>query len=205
MPFLIKGIVKPLTSKLTKEDYRVVPDRDNWDYVYLTADLAKLLGSKFYSKRKEIKKFQNGHRHEYSAITPKMLPDILKFQEEWCKRKDCGDSPSLTQENDATIEALKNFDWLGLSGGVVHVEGKVEAFTIGEQLNSQTWVTHFEKASPDFPGLYQFINKELALQLQHKYVFVNREQDLGQEGLRVAKTNYHPHHMVEKGMLLVRG
>jgi len=204
VPFLMKGIVEPLTSKLCKEGFKLVPDRDNWDYVYSAADLAKLPGPKFYSKRKEIKKFESGYKHEYRKITPAIIPGCVKFQDEWCLLRNCNGSPGLLEEDSAVIETLQNFDKLGLSGGAVFVDGRLSAFTVGEKLNSQTWVTLFEKADPKVPGLYQYINQQLALEVLPKYSFINREQDLGETGLRAAKTSYRPHHMVEKSSLLVR-
>lgn len=203
VPFLMKGIVEPLTSQLIREGFKPVPDRDNWDYVYSRAELANLSGSKFHSKRKDINKFQSKYKHEYRRITPSLVPECIKLQEEWCLLRNCNESPSLQEENYAILEALQNFDELGLTGSAVFVEGKVMAFTIGEMLNSSTWVTHFEKASPDFPGLYQYINQKFAAELLPTYEFINREQDLGEEGLRVAKMSYHPHHMVEKSKLRI--
>lgn len=204
VPFLMKGIVEPLTSKLCKEGFKLVPDRDNWDYVYSAADLAKLPGPKFYSKRKEIKKFESRYRHEYRKITSAIIPECVRFQEEWCLSKNCNGSPSLSEENYTVLEALQNFDKLGLSGGAVFVDDKLLAFTVGEMLDSLTWVTHFEKADSSVPGLYQYINQQLALEVSPKYSFINREQDLGERGLRAAKTSYRPHHMVEKSSLFVR-
>lgn len=204
VPFLMKGIVEPLTSGLSKEGFKLTPDKDNWDYVYSAEDLAKLPGQKFYSKRKEIKKFESSHKHEYRKITSAIVPECVKFQKEWCRSKDCDNSPSLLEENDAVLEALQNFDRLGLSGGAVFVDGSLMAFTIGEMLNSLTWVTYFEKAKSDIHGLYQYINQQLALEVSSKYSFINREQDLGEKGLRAAKKSYHPHHMIEKSSLFVK-
>ena len=203
-PFLMKGIVEPLSSKLAKEGLTPMPERDNWDYVYLTEDLAKLSSPKYYSKRKEIKKFESKYKHEYVKITPSIIPQCIKLQEQWCFAKDCNDSPGLREENFTILDALQDFDKIGLSGGAVFVDGNLSAFTIGEMLNSQTWATHFEKASPDIRGLYQYINQKFARDLLPNYGFINREQDLGQNGLRAAKTSYRPHHMVEKSFLMMK-
>jgi hypothetical protein len=128
----------------------------------------------------------------------------VRFQEEWCLSKNCNGSPSLLEENYTVLEAMQNFDKLGLSGGAVFVDGRLSAFTVGEKLNSQTWVTLFEKADSNVPGLYQYINQQLALEVSPKYPFINREQDLGERGLRAAKTSYRSHHMVEKSSLFVK-
>jgi hypothetical protein len=203
VPFLMKGVVEPLTSKLRREGFKLVPDRDNWDYVYLTSDLAELPGPRFHSKRKEIKKFQSRYEHKYTKITPSIIPACIKVQEQWRRARNCQDSPSLMEENHTVLEALRDFDKLGLFGGAVVVDGEIIAFAIGEMLNRETWVTHFEKATPGITGLYQYINQQLALEVLQKSKFINREQDLGERGLRIAKTSYHPHHMVEKSLLRV--
>jgi len=201
--FLMRGIVEPLATRLAEEGYELAPDRNNWDYVYLTSDLANLPGPKFYGKRKEIKKFRSRYRHECKKITPSIIQKCVEFQEEWYSIRNCRGLYSLMEENYTILDALQDFDKLGLSGLAVFVDGELVAFSIGEMLNDNTWVTHFEKASPEIQGLYQYINQQIALEVLPNYMFINREQDLGEKGLRMSKTSYHPHHMVEKNMLLV--
>jgi hypothetical protein len=98
----------------------------------------------------------------------------------------------------AVKTALDNYESLGVVGGTVYVEGKLEAFTLAERLNQDTAVIHFEKANPEIEGLYQVINQWFCQKELGNFKFVNREQDLGIMGLRKAKQSYHPHHMVEK-------
>jgi hypothetical protein len=93
---------------------------------------------------------------------------------------------------------LDNFETLGVTGGCIEIDGKIEALTLGELLNPETVVIHIEKANATFHGLYQMMNQQF---LEHEWQhikYVNREQDLGIEGLRKAKESYYPHHMVEK-------
>ena len=85
-----------------------------------------------------------------------------------------------------------------LIGGAVVVEGRIEAFAIGERLNPTTSVVHFEKANPELRGMYQLINQWFSRNELSEYSFVNREQDLGLEDLRKAKESYQPHHMARK-------
>ena len=89
-------------------------------------------------------------------------------------------------------------DTLEFKGGVIEIDGKVEAFALGEQLNPQTAVIHVEKANPQFDGLYQLINQEFCTHEWESVDYINREQDCGEEGLRKAKLSYHPHHLVNK-------
>ena len=94
--------------------------------------------------------------------------------------------------------ALADFQALELQGGVILINDRVEAFTCGELLNAATAVIHLEKANPEVRGLYAVINQQFCQQAWAGVPFVNREQDLGEPGLRTAKMSYHPHHLVEK-------
>jgi hypothetical protein len=105
---------------------------------------------------------------------------------------------SLLGEERAIYEALINIEKLNFKGGVILIDGKVEAFALGEQLNPQTAVIHIEKANPAFDGLYQLINQEFCIHEWSTLPYINREQDLGEKGLRESKLSYHPHHMVNK-------
>ena len=111
---------------------------------------------------------------------------------------------SLLGEERAIYEALKNMGNLNFKGGVILINGKVEAFALGEQLNPHTAVIHIEKANPAFDGLYQLINQEFCMHEWKNLPYINREQDLGEEGLRKAKLSYHPHHLVNKYTVKLR-
>ena len=93
---------------------------------------------------------------------------------------------------------------LGFREGVILINEKVEAFDLEEQLNPQTAVIHVEKANPVFDGLYQLINQEFCIHEWKNVLYINREQDLGEEGLRKAKLSYHPHHLVNKYTVKLR-
>ena len=114
------------------------------------------------------------------------------------RRARCEEDLNLIGEGDATREALLNFEALRIKGAVILVEGKVEAFTLGERLNAQTAVVHIEKANSDIRGLYAAINQQFCEREWSDTTFINREQDLGEPGLREAKLSYNPDHMVEK-------
>ena len=124
----------------------------------------------------------------------------------WCDIRDCftPENLSLAEEHAAVIETLDSFRELSLRGGVILIDGNIEAFTIGEPLNRETFVIHFEKANPRIIGLYQAINQEFCRTIADEYRFVNREQDLGEPGLRRAKESYCPDHLVEKYIVRIR-
>ena len=176
----------------------IIPDRDNADYVYLTQDLIKLEGNKFHRKRNHINQFKKNHTYQYTSLSTDLIEACLALETEWCNLKHCEMFSSLLGEERAIYEALQNMNALDFKGGVIQINEKVEAFALGEQLNPQTAVIHIEKANPAFDGLYQLINQEFCSHEWKGIPYINREQDLGEEGLRKAKLSYHPHHLVNK-------
>jgi hypothetical protein len=188
-----------VTGCLSGHDpFVVTPDRDNSDYVYRTEDLIKLEGNKYHGKKNHINKFKKNHRSEYSPLTPELVEQCLALEAQWCDIRHCALYPGLAGEERAIYEALTNMNHLDFKGGVILVNGKVEAFALGELLNPETAVIHVEKANPAFDGLYQLINQEFCAHEWTAVPYINREQDLGEEGLRKAKLSYHPHHLVNK-------
>lgn len=93
--------------------------------------------------------------------------------------------------------ALSHMEELGLTGGVLHVNGRIAAFTFGAPINDETFDTCVEKADTDIEGSYTMINYEFANHIPEQYIYVNREEDLGLEGLRKAKLSYQPETILE--------
>jgi hypothetical protein len=172
--------------------------RENWDYVYCVQDLSELPGTKYYTKRKNIEKCQAAYSLEYVPIDADIIKQCLQMQTSWCNLRQCDLIPSLAAENRAVKETFLRYNELNVFGGAVYVDGSLEAFTIGEPLNRDTAVIHFEKANPNITGLYQVINQRFCAEALQGFTYVNREQDLGIPGLRRAKMSYHPTHFVEK-------
>ena len=184
---------------LRKDDTLILePDRDNFDYVYLTKDLIDLAGRKYHRKKNHLNKFLKNFSFEYRNLTPDLLDDCFQLIEEWCILKNCEESPSLAGEAQAIQEALNNMETLSFKGGALLVEGRLEAFSLAEPLNPNTAVIHIEKANGDIQGIYAAINQQFLEHEWSSFEFVNREQDLGQEGLRKAKESYLPDHYVKK-------
>jgi len=184
--------------RLDGDGFAIEPDRDNWDYVYLVEDLIKLVGNKYHDKRNHIQQFLTSYEFAYRPLLPEMVPACQDLQDRWCDEKHCDLAATLHAEAGAVKEVLASFEALNVTGGCIEIEGRIEAFTLGELLNPDTVVIHVEKANPSFHGLYQVINQQF---LEHEWSgrrFVNREQDMGVTGLRRAKQSYHPDHMVEK-------
>jgi hypothetical protein len=200
VPAKIARVPEELITRLDwkSEGFRVEFNRDQSDYVYLSADLIHLQGRKYHRKRNHIKQFKQKYTYEYLPLIPERIPECLRLQTEWCDLRQCEVILGLYNESIAIQEALTHFETLGMKGGAILINGRVEAFTLGEALNPDTVVIHIEKANPAFEGLYPTIHQAFLESQWSGYTYVNREQDLGEEGLRKAKESYFPHHMVNK-------
>ena len=118
--------------------------------------------------------------------------------DQWCEVRCSLEVPSTYRETEAAVEGLERMEELELSGGVVLIDGKVAAYCLGERLDNNTFVVHFEKARPGIEGLAQLLSRDYCAKTIRNFKFVNREQDLGDPGLRQAKRGYNPVHMAEK-------
>jgi hypothetical protein len=177
--------------------FRCSPDRNNFDYVYLTSDLIELRGKKYDGKRNRIRKLEREHAWNYVPLTARCLPDCRRLFEEWLA--DQGEPTTMsTAQGEAIREALTHYESLGLSGGAIEVDGRMAAISIGERLRRDTAVIHIEIVSPCCEGLAQLMNREFVRNAWRNTAFINRESDLGIAGLRKAKMSYQPHRMVEK-------
>jgi hypothetical protein len=186
---------------LTGSTLLVSEQRDSFDYVYLRDELATLPGSRFHKKKNRINYFTARHTYSVTLYAGEHLDGCLNLLNIWLHSSRSEAGRSLLLEVEATSEALRCATELGLEGVVVLVEGKVAAFALGERLNRETAVCHFEKADPFSEGLYQLVNREFARLLFQECRFLNREQDLGDMGLRNAKSSYHPVELVQKYLL----
>jgi uncharacterized protein len=179
------------------DGHKAVEQRDQADYVYLIKELIELPGQRFAAKRNFVKRALK-LEPIVSLMTAEDVPECIQLADNWCVSRQCHGDRQLMSENEATKRGLRHFSELGLHGIVVRIKGKIEAFAVGEPLNQDTFVDHFEKADTNHQGLYQFLLNEFAKSIPAHYVYLNREQDLGIEGLRKAKESYNPVKMIEK-------
>jgi len=174
------------------------PVRNHWDYVYSVPELISLAGNRFHKKKNLFSQFTNQYAYTYVPLGPERIREALHMQEDWCVWRDCESAEMLAAENRAVSRILENWEEFdNLSGGAIYCDGKMAAFTVGEELNPETLLIHFEKGLPDYKGIYQAINR-MFLQVHNQFLFVNREQDLGEPGLRKAKESYNPVGFVRK-------
>ncbi|TYQ16389.1 UNVERIFIED_CONTAM: hypothetical protein Cloal_2923 [Acetivibrio alkalicellulosi] len=176
----------------------VISDRDNSDYLYLSDRLISLKGEKYHSKRNHINNFIKLYNYEYVKFNEDYVEEALRINEEWCNKRNCETNKTLYGEKLANIEVLKNFMNLDCKGALIKVNGKFEAYTVGELISSDCAVIHIEKANSDIRGLYTFINQKFCENEWRNVSLINREQDLGIDGLRKAKMSYNPVDFVNK-------
>ena len=180
-------------------EFAFEPDRDSFDYIYAQSDLAALAGKKYHSKRNHIARFVKDNADwRYEEITPGNLEECLAMANRWEALYTDRDPEGLEQEARALCRACAHYEAFGMRGGLLRVGGELIAFTLGEPLSRNTFATHFEKAYPQIPGAYQMINRCFAEHTLKGFAYINREEDLGSDGLRKAKQSYHPAILLEK-------
>ena len=179
-------------------------DRDNFDYLHLRRELAELPGNRYHKKKNRINYFASRHLFMTELYSEKFREGCLRFLDEWERVHVLGEGESLGSEVEADREALGMAVLLGLAGIVVLVDGEVRGFALGEKLNDDTSVCHFEKADPFLEGIYQLLDREFNRQLFPECTYVNREQDLGVLNLRKSKLSYHPVALVKKFRAVVK-
>lgn len=178
-------------------EVRAEGDRDGFDYVYNSADLAELKGKKYHSKRNHLNRFYEND-WSFEPITAANIPDCVSVLDQWLAANST--EPDADKQTEAAVvrESLDNFAALGYTGGMLRVSGEPQAFTFGEKSSEDTFVVHAEKALLNYQGAYTAVNCEFAKTIAGQYRYINREEDAGSPGLRKAKLSYHPAFMEEK-------
>lgn len=197
-PFFLKSASSWVVEDIERHcpgKYDFIEDRDSEEYVYRTADMIKLPGKKLRMKKNQLNAFlrQYGGDYQYESITLENRDDAREGIKEWFDRHG-----NIEEEMTAIDRCFTHWNELGMKGAVIRIYGKVEAFTAGDLLNERMAHIHFEKANPSIRGLYQAINHDFLLHEFADTEFVNREEDLGEPGLREAKMGYNPDHLTLK-------
>lgn len=206
----LRAITKEIVDFM-KENYpgefEYIEERDYFDYVYEGDSLRALGGRKNQKKRNHINYFlkEYENRFEYKKLENKtQFEECIELLNAWSENKEDEDNDDFKNEFIAIQSLFSNYDKLKdkLKIGAIYVDGKLEAFSIGEMLNDNMAVIHIEKANPIVRGLYPYINQQFLVNEFSEVEFINREEDLGIEGLRKAKLSYHPCKFVEKYTVL---
>lgn len=180
--------------------FEIEYDRDDADYVYEAEKLASLSGKKYHGKKNHINKFKRMYPDwSYEPLNDENVEDCFQMALLWRRENGCEADREKNAEMCVALNSLRLYKELGFCGGVLRVNGQVAAFTVGEPVSDDTMVVHIEKAMSDIQGAYTMINQQFVQHECMDYQYVNREDDVGEEGLRQAKLSYHPAFLVEKG------
>lgn len=198
IPFQMFGItedMKKIISSIMPNKFRFEFKRNMSDYIYDSNNLSFLKGKKYHSKRNHVSKFKKNYNWEYKDIDINSLDNVRAFFDKWFL---LNSDKNIESEKIAVKKALDNFVELGLSGGYIEVDGQIVALTIGEPINNEAFDIHFEKALLNYSGSYPTINQEFAKRNLSNYKYINREEDMGIEGLRKSKLSYHPVFLLDR-------
>lgn len=196
----IYGLSEAQTKELEQlypGEFECSTDRKDSDYLYTVEKLSLLAGRKLHGKRNHIARFLDHTDWQYEPITADNLADVLAMDEQWYAQFREYDEEGLTDEHSVTQKSLTMLDELGMVGGCLRLEGRIVAYTFGEILGD-TMIVHVEKAFPKIQGAYPMINQQFVLHTCQELAYVNREEDLGDEGLRRAKLSYQPDMLLDK-------
>lgn len=175
------------------EKFTFEADDSRFDYIYSRDNLAELKGKKYHGKRNHISFFEkNNPDWRFEFINKDNIGQCAAMNELWLKENEHKDEQEISAEHNALNEAMANFEELGLVGGLIRADNRVVAFSIGEMIKEDMFCTHFEKAFAAVRGAYPIINREMARNVATDCVYINREEDTGDEGLRKAKQSYYP-------------
>lgn len=194
---------KARIQRLFPDRFSFIAEPDDFDYIYSRQELDELAGSKFHSKRNFDARFYS-HWPEavFEPLTADNLPECVNMTRIWMAGKSADDAEAEI-ELGALKKGFEHFFELDYRGGLLRADGKIAAYTFGEAINERCFVSHAEKALPEYEGAYAAINRAMAHYLEG-FELINREEDMGREGLRKAKQSYHPvilytkYKMVEK-------
>lgn len=178
--------------------YDVFESRNEFDYIYNSSDLINLSGKKYHSKRNHISSFSKQYNWHYENITLDNIYAVKKCAEIWYAQNSDRMDEELKNEMMGVNLMLDNMDYLGIRGGGIVIDGNFVAFTLGSEINRQIYNIHIEKALSGFETAYTVINREFAANGLQNYKYINREDDLGLEGLRKSKLSYKPKILLPK-------
>lgn len=188
----MKGAGTAQASFFSKAGYTVTEDRDNFDYIYLRQELSMLAGRKFHKKKNLVNHFRGNYDCEMRPLLERSKKDALAVLDGWRAHQ------SAEGDYGPAREAIEFSEEIGLCGGVYYIGERPVAYTQGEELKDDTFVIHFEKSADEYKGLLQHVNQSFATSLPERYTVINREQDLGEPGLRKSKLSYRPAGFIKK-------
>lgn len=208
-PFTMRLIPSSILEELKKafgDRLIIEDDRANYDYVYEKEALIHLRGRSLHSKKNHLNFFNNNYKYQYYKMTSDMSEDAMRFIREFNSKKQIPphEMELLKMEERAMKNVFENIEAGGYQGGVIYIDGKIEALSVGSIMNDNTAVVHIEKGNTEYRGIYQAINTEYCKHLPEEITLVNREEDMGLPGLRKAKLSYKPVKLLDKYIISIR-
>lgn len=206
MKYIFKDLDEEFVEKtkvilINHEKVQIEEDRDNFDYLYESEKLISLSGKKLHKKKNHYNAFVKKYEYEVKEINSKeIIEDVIEVANEWFNKNEHKDE-ILYYENLGIKNILRNIEFLNLKGIATYVDNKVVGFTVGEELNNNLAIIHIEKGDIDYRGIYSFINRTFIMDYFSDVKIINREQDLGIEGMRKAKMAYYPVKLEKKFIL----
>ncbi|MDR2824513.1 MAG: phosphatidylglycerol lysyltransferase domain-containing protein [Prevotellaceae bacterium] len=209
IPLKIKAVSDEMWKQIqaeTPDDFVYVIERENFEYLYLSEKLINLSGKKLQSKRNHINRFKADNPNwEFQLIqTREDCYECWNMLKIWEAENAEVSDKSLIYDFKASELMLKHLDELNLQGGMIKVNGKIVAFSVGESLTNDTFVVHIEKAHRDMNGGYAIINQQFAENIAAHYPYINREEDMGLDTLRKAKLSYKPEFLLQEGVVVAK-
>ncbi|MBQ8780490.1 MAG: DUF2156 domain-containing protein [Oscillospiraceae bacterium] len=192
-----------LFEELFSGEFTVETDEGGFDYVYKADKLRTLAGKKLHSKRNHLKRFYENN-WSYAPMIEKDFDECIEYAVRTYNDNNSYTVESSVGEQFAINTFFNHFNELELRGGVIRVDGKVEGFTIGSITNSDTLDIHIEKATAEINGSYTAIMNEFAKSASEDVEYINREEDMGLEGLRKSKRSYYPEFQIIKNMVVFK-
>ena len=190
----------PYEAKIFLEDnfsgkFEFEEQRNSEDYIYLAENLINLRGKKYHGKRNHIAKFERLYpEYSFDILTPENMPDAVNVCRKWYE---LNGQENFETEYHAIESAFEHYNELNMFGGILYVNGNAAAMTMGHPINENVFDVNFEKALTEYTGAYTMVNREFAKHLC-SYKYINREEDLGIEGLRKSKLSYYPEMLFKK-------
>lgn len=186
--------MKEELEEIYPDKFEFIYDRNNSDYVYEIEQLITLKGKKLHQKRNHFNYFKNNYQFEYRRLTEDDMSDCKKLFDAWISDKD----EDIESARKATYAVIDNFTKLDVVGGGIWVDGALSAASFAEPVTEDTVLAHLEFGKPDIRGIFNAINQQFCEHEWSSYSYINREEDMGLDGLRQAKLAYRPIRFVDK-------
>lgn len=182
--------------------YKYMEKRNSFEYIYEWENLATLSGKKYHSKRNHISSFKKKYDWSYQSLCNDNVNDALKLLSKWYSENQLKIDSSMEMEREGLKKILSDLKLPGVRGGLLYVDGQVVAFTMGSEISKEVFDVNIEKALSNYDGAYAMINQQFVLNELTDYKYINREEDMGIEGLRKAKLSYKPSILLPKYLII---